>query len=337
MSFEVRERPAPGAEVSRDARQRVVTGRFTLEASADRTQVPTGDAIAITVKISGVGNTKSVELATPQIDGLDFLAPEYRDQVEAPSDLVRGERTITWLAVPKRAGTYIIPPFEIAAFDPSTSAYQTLQTQPIRVTAAGNAVGAAPANEPTEPDAEPDTAQLPPLRVASQLERARPPWVRLIRFWVLLIAPAVLWILLLLGTAWQRARERARLAGSPAALVRDARKRFEAAAKSPEDAAAFYAAAAHALVTAIESRIGQSVAGMTYPSMRSLFTAKGMDTDLASRIVDELEGCDFARFSASGTSSKETRECTERVRVLLERLEKLPMVRSKPIAAEATA
>ena len=45
-----------------------------------------------------------------------------------------------------------------------------------------------------------------------------------------------------------------------------------------------------------------------------------MSPELIARVLDELEGCDFARFSAAGSSTDELHAAAGRVRTLVDRV-----------------
>jgi hypothetical protein len=72
----------------------------------------------------------------------------------------------------------------------------------------------------------------------------------------------------------------------------------------------------------LEARLGEPTGGLTYDQLRSHLRTRGMDDDLAQRLTDELEGGDFARFSAAGVSSDEMSRCVQRTEALLDRLER---------------
>src|SRR5690606_17957534 len=101
----------------------VHVGQLSLEASLDRTQVPTGDAVTLTLRATGSGQVRALRIESPSIDGLRVLSPQTRDEINAPGDVVAGVRTYEWLVVPEREGTFRIPPFRVATFDPVTRRY----------------------------------------------------------------------------------------------------------------------------------------------------------------------------------------------------------------------
>jgi HEPN domain-containing protein len=105
---------------------------------------------------------------------------------------------------------------------------------------------------------------------------------------------------------------------------RQARKHLasaESAAKSG-DVHACYAALSLALKSVIEGRLGESIGSMTYGQLGKHLLERGMDEGLARRVVEELEGIEFARFSARGGEEGEMRDGIERVRRLIVELER---------------
>lgn len=320
----VRTRPLPPP-----APRNAVVGRWQLTAEADRRQVPTGDAISLRVTARGEGNVHDVRLALAPIDGLRILEPQTEDRIEAPGDLVGGTRTITWLIVPERAGTYRIPAFELPVLDPRTGQYSTLRTDPIELTAAGSSI-ATPTPDPaaTGDDEQPSDdgageVRFGPIRTTSELARASRPLSAEPYFAWLLAVPPFAWLALLLGRAARR-RAAAQNGKGGKRAVRTARKRLAEAERLAQagDARAFYGEVARALKAVLEARLGEPIGGLTHDGLRNRLIIRGMEDDLARRVVDELEGTDYARFSAEGSSADEMQRCIERNQALLERLDR---------------
>ena len=111
---------------------------------------------------------------------------------------------------------------------------------------------------------------------------------------------------------------------SPQRTAREARKRLEgaAAAASRSDTRGFYAAVTLALRSVIEGKLGESVGSLTHPQLRQRLVDRGMSAELAKSLVDELESCEYARFSTSGGAGGEMEACLGRARQLLGELER---------------
>ncbi len=317
-------------------------GRFTVEASLDRTQVATGDAVTLTARVRGSGNLRDVRLPTPTLEGLSFLEPQIKDEIEAPGDLVGGVRTLEWLVVPRNPGAFTLPALGFATFDPATGAYGRAESTPLTLVAAGNALAAPAPEEPppaadTEPAAEGDDAETAgaygALRTASALRRhartlPEQPW-----FPFALGAPPALWLALLLAFAARRRVQARADAGAPQRAIRGARKRLakaDALAKSG-DARGCYGELSSALKSALEARLGEPIGGLTLTALRARLGERAMPAELAARLVDELEGAEFARFSASGATPDELARAIDRAQSLLERIDRFsPSAEERP-------
>jgi hypothetical protein len=305
-----------------------VVGDFAVQASLDRTQVATGDAVTLTVQVQARrGNVRDARIELPAIDGLRALPPQTTDQVESPHDTVGGVRRIEWLIIPERAGTYRLPALGVDVFDPASGRYTRAESVPLTLTAAGNAV--TPPPEPASPDAEDgaeseEEPRFGPVHTSSELERLKTPissepWYP----WAVALGPTAL-LALFLFSRIRRRLDRRRLATTPARVVRSARKRLAGARAMAEasDPTAFYGEIARVLQAVLEARLGGPVGGFTHRELHAHLGARGMEEDLARRVVEELEGCDYARFSAAGVARAEMESCTDRVQAIVERLDR---------------
>lgn len=309
-----------------------VVGRYELEAAVDRQNVRTGDAITLTATVRGEGNVRDVRLELPPIDGLQVLQPRVDDEIVHPSDRVGGQRRFEWLVVPQRAGTFEIPSLTLTAFDVASGTPSVVQSEPITVIAVGAAIASDTPDAgttqvaPTTNDDEPPPT-FGPLRTESTLRRATTPVSSTPLFFAVLLGLPTLGAATLLVRALRR-----RKPSAAKEARKETRKRLDDAERHARegDARAFYSAIATSLLGAIAARLGEPVGGLTHDELRKLLRARGFDEDLVRRTLDELEVCDFARFSSAGGAEAEIRDCLERTRRVLGELE------ASPLAKEAT-
>lgn len=306
----------------------VVVGTFGLEASVDRTQVATGDAVTLTATVRGTGNVRNARLELPRIPGLRVLQPQVRDEITTTSDLVGGTRTYEWLVVPEEPGTHRIPGLELHTFDPQTATYATVRSEPLTLLAAGNAVQAGemlPEDRGADrAERGPDAHRFGPVRVRSELERRGGVVSTATWYAVALTVPPLAWLGLLIG-GFLRKRIVARgHATASQRAVKRARRRLDSAQRHARggEARAFYVEIFQVLKDVLEARLGEPVGGFTHDELRRHLVGRGMPEDLATRVVDELEGLEFARFSATGVERDEMESCLSRVQALLERLDR---------------
>jgi hypothetical protein len=118
-------------------------GKFTISASANTSQLRTNDAITIKVVISGTGNLKLIK--TPEIkfpEDFETYDPKVDNKFNLTRDGLNGNKVIEYLAIPRQAGDFTIPPIEFTYFDLGSNSYKTIKTQsfPLKVEkGAGNA------------------------------------------------------------------------------------------------------------------------------------------------------------------------------------------------------
>jgi len=111
-----------------------VVGALTVEASADRTQAKTGEAVNLTVVVSGVGNIKSLpEPKRPDLPSVRFFDSESSVKLERIGEKVGGSKTFKTVIVARVSGPLEIPPFSVSYYDPAKRAYARAQSKPVRL------------------------------------------------------------------------------------------------------------------------------------------------------------------------------------------------------------
>lgn len=303
-------------------------GEGSLRAELDRSTARTGEPCVLTVRFEGRGSTRVLELAPPTVAGLRFDPSTVTDDVTTHNDVVGGVRIFTFPFVPEAPGDLVIPPFTLMAFDPIRGATYELRTQPMRIRVSGAPIAAEPpvgASEPTDvtPAGSERTIAFGPMSRSSDMRRRAPPLHGTPLFGALAVAPLGLLGVLLAALGTRKGvrallRERDARKAREADGLRDAKR-----ALAKGDAAAFYAGVSAALHAAIDGALGEASTGMTRRELGDRLRDAGADPDLAGRVLDELEGADFARFSASAGASEELGRALERAKALLERLHRL--------------
>ena len=104
-------------------------GEFTLSSSISTQEMKTNDAVTIKLVISGIGNMKLIntpEVAFPQ--DFEIYDPKVDNKFNLTRNGLSGNKVIEYLAIPRHAGTYTIPPIEFSYFDLKSQSYKTLKT-----------------------------------------------------------------------------------------------------------------------------------------------------------------------------------------------------------------
>lgn len=303
-------------------------GTLALSATLDRDQVPTGDAVTLTLTANGTGMTSALDPGDLVIDGVRVLTPQTDGETTSPGDRVSGTRRFEWLLVPEREGSFVVPAFRVPVYDPGTRTWSVAESAPLTLVAAGNPAspsGGSAEPEPGDPVALDDApVEYGPVRTESELLRRRAHIASQAWYgWALGGVPVLFGFVLAARAIGRRLRARSE-GDASAKAAREGRRRLadaEAKAKAG-DARSFYAAVALALKSVIEGRLGESIGSLTHAELRKRMGERGMSADLAQKVVAELEATEFARFSASAAHASEMDASLVRARSLVAELDR---------------
>jgi len=293
-------------------------GQFAIAARVDRTQVQAGEPIGLHVVVRGTGNIRGLEVPALKAPGFRVYEPKTEDRVE-PGDTISGEKRIDYVLLPTEGGDVTIPSMALSYFDPVSGAYAVARTDPIPVTVIGDpsAVGA---RGPEGPEENLLSQELRPIRHRVDLRREESRRGTIERLFPVLLAAPPVGYLAVLGVGLLRTRGRR---STPTARRRHARRQVRMRLRLAEqhlrggNAADFYAEAARSLHEALSERLGRRAEGMTREELASLLLARA-GNELATKILEELDNCDFGRFAPAEQREGEMRACLGRLPDLLE-------------------
>jgi hypothetical protein len=323
-SLAIEVQPLPTAGRPKGFRANSV-GQFQISAEADRKQLRQGEAVRLSLKISGTGNIALIELPEPPpLAGLRSYEPKPETpKFELGKAKLQGSRVYTMLVIADQAGTLEIPPFELPYFDPDAGEYRVAKTKPITLEVEADP-NAEPAPEPStrRDDAEhSDDELLAPPIASDTLDRITPRerWLNAQRWWLgSLSAPA------LLGLGWLGTRLRERFGPDDDARARNqelAKRRalLNEANAAVDSGEGFYPNLASLLQAAAVSRAGPDGVGLTRERLMKLLTERGVADEEVTQLRELLDACDAARFGADSGEVAQRREHLERARALLGR------------------
>jgi len=310
VTVEVKPLPQP-------APANAVVGRYDIRAWLDRQDVSTGNAVTLRVDASGVGNVQDLRIDLPPMAGVRALQPVIRDEQRFQNGKLGGTRSWEWILIAETPGAHTVPPLRLVFFDPKTKEYGSASTEPLTFTAVGPAKPAPPAIAPADTEPRQPSAVFGPIRMYSALSRGQAPVHQRPWFAWVLAFPPLLFVLVILGSSTARHRERR--STTTGAVQRKLLRSAENALRS-DDPRAFYDRIVGSINHALDSHLGQPVAGLPHAELRARLAGAGFDDDLLERVINELEGADFARFAASGVNRDEMERCLERTETIVERI-----------------
>lgn len=289
-------------------------GTFNLTPTISQTEVLANEAITIRLDISGSGNMKL--LKTPAIDwpeGFEPYDPKVTNNFSTTTAGVSGTKSIEYLAIPRNAGEYTIPPVAFSYFDIDSKQYRTLSTPEYTIRVKRNGNESVAGNEGSDASTTPvytpqeEIKQLgtdiryidtKPFVVAQGGKKFRlsslGTGIAYAYLSPLLIAMGVLVILR------KQIRENAdirKVRYKHANKV--AQKRLRAAEKAlkENDKEHFYAEIEKAAWTYLSDRLSIPTAELNKDNITAILTQKGIETSLITAVKDVLSTAEFARYA----------------------------------------
>lgn len=306
-------------------------GRFSIAAAADRTSVKVGDAVNLTVTVSGTGNLKAVgDPKLPELPNFRVYDTISSLNLDKKEDRVQGSKVFKTVLVPRVSGELKIPAISFSYFDPERRAYVKAETLPLAVR-----VEAAP-GAAAVPAGAPETGAVAPQGLSSVSEDVR--YLKtggsstVTRGLEALAGAGPVNALPFLAFAFCFGLVQYRQSGlsdplgarSRAAWKNASSRIKQASGLAGQDAKRSSALMAESLTHYLADKLGQTASGLTVKRAQELLRAKRPDIDpaLLERIRELWDELDMRRFSPAAAGSGEAPQVAESLRQLLESLEK---------------
>ncbi len=303
-------------------------GTYTISADVDNTDIQVNEAIALTIKISGKGNVKSIpEPILPELDGFRIEKASSDFKTSHIDDVIGGTKTFEYVMIPRLPGTHTLPPIKLNYFDPGSKRYRTVETKSIDF--------AVKQGELVAGD------EVPYNMVSGQTIDLKETDIRFIktqdvdfhpRGRILLTSPVFLTMLalplmVLLGGVVD-VRRRRKLEGDVAyarlrkanALARKRLKTAEGLIRGA-DPTPFYAEISTVLTGYIADKLNMSPHGFTGDMIDDELSRRSVDEDLRISVKDILTEADFGRFAGGDTGVEARQHLYDQTRDVVVRLE----------------
>ncbi|MFN7973312.1 MAG: BatD family protein [Acidobacteriota bacterium] len=319
-------------------------GSFDLKATVDKTKVATGDAVTLSVVLSGVGDLRGVTrlpLVTPA--DVKVYEPKMTESVDLKGGKPRSQKTLEYVIVPNAAGVQKIAGIRLPFFDPALKAFRVAEGPAfeIEVTRAvgSEAEDTGPLPRPVAP--QPITSIVQDIRYlhpapAGNLGAPVPAW-RHTGVLALLFAPLVV-NGILLGVRWKRSADEKQVGAVRARrALSHARRVLKEAARALRggDEKEFHSQVSEALCTYVADRFDVPRAGLTSFRIESLLDEGGCPTALRDEVKALLHECDFARFTPAKAQEDEMKARRDRALRLVRDVDASLPRRSRPRAPVA--
>jgi hypothetical protein len=276
-------------------------GQFKISATVEPRQIHVGESISVQVDVSGVGQLPQ-RLDPPEQSGIDWLEPTVTQQIDDQRDRIAGSRHFTYIARIDREGSVELGKLSLPYFDPSSRKYEVASVAlgSVQVGPAVGATNASPVGSAAGLSADrvdPLLLALQPRQVLGAPSANRNYWADRPGFFVWLgVGPMLSLALFALRAATSRVRAlRSRFAASAKTLIDAERKSARSAIEKAEplQAVANVERVVHLL---IEQSVGLRSRAVLRSDLARQLEQRGVDSNVARRLVAVLERCDDIRF-----------------------------------------
>lgn len=275
-------------------------GSYLLSAEVEPRSLEQGGMVAVTAQLKGVGNVPS-HITPPEQNGVEWLEPSVRGEVEPKGTHVGGSRTFRWTVRIDKAGDVDLGRLSLPYFDPTTDRYEVARAELGKLSVKARAPSPG-AREPQAAEADRDAqpTSIAPRSAPSPRTGAPRP---------LTDQPGFLWALILLPLSVPALGGFSRGARALLALSRRGRKSGASrvtsllaragrdVATNPSQAASDFE---RALYEAIEVGAGLKARGVLRADLVRALTRAGLDEASSLEVkscIDELEAF---RFTGDG-------------------------------------
>lgn len=278
-------------------------GEFTLASSINAKEVKTNDAVTVKLTIKGAGNMKLI--SSPEVkfpEDFEVYDPKVTNNFDVSRAGLSGTQTIEYLAIPRHAGDFIIPPVEFTYFDLKSQSYKTLKTEEYHLKVAkgkGNAdqVIADFTNKENVKVLGQDVRFIK-LGDTELIPKGKV-FFGTASYWLGYIIPFIVFVILVVFFRKQAA-ENANIAKVKTKKANKvATKRMKLAGKllAENKKNEFYDEVLKALWGYISDKLNIPVSQLSKDNIEAELTRYGVSDEVTKAFIDALNECEFARYA----------------------------------------
>lgn len=279
-------------------------GSFTLSSSVNTRELLTNDALTLKVQVKGHGNMKL--LGTPIVEwpkDFETYDAKINDNFSLTHNGLQGAKEFEFLAVPRHAGTYTIPPVKFIYFDPANRSYKTLTSEAYTITVkkgSGSSSQAVSDFSGQQQDVRELGQDIRYIKTgkANYMNTSGSFFGSLLYIATYLIIAILAILAGILGRKYiyntsDSNRNRVRKAN------KQATKRLKKAEKllSSDDRNAFYDEVLKALNGYISDKLGMPLTEVNKENLRAELSSRQVSDEDVNQYIRAMEDCEFARYA----------------------------------------
>lgn len=299
-------------------------GRLSMKAEIDKTELKSNDPLTVKVTISGVGNLQLIK--EPKIKfPLDFdtYDPKRTDHTKLTANGLEGNVVFEYLAVPRHAGQFDIPPVEFIYYDTQAKTYKTLTSEAFHLDVAKGEGGENAIHNYGQEDVETLAKDIRHIRLGNvHQHRHDDIFFGSSGYWIAFAALLIGFISLFLIFR-RRAVENADVVKSRGKKANKvATKRLKQAAKLMRDnkPSQFYDEALRALWGYVGDKLNIPVEQLSRENISERLQERHVEATTIEEFIGAIDECEFERY-APGDPKGNMSKVYEKAMTAIEKIE----------------
>ena len=285
-------------------------GDYKFNSTIDKTELSTNEAVTLKLTVSGTGNIELLQMPEPVFPpDFEVYDPKVNISTSVTSQGLKGTKTAEYLAIPRHAGDFTIPPIEFSYFDPAKASYQTMKSEPYELKVhkgkdTEQESGPYVANQETIKKLGDDIRHI--MNDGAHLKPKNTTFFASTTYFAILLGLVVLLVVLLLvmkkhaemvkDTAANRNRKADRVARG---RLKNAYQHLKA-----KDQEKFYVEMSQALWGYIADKLSIERSKLSMETVSETMQGKDVPDELTQQFIDTLNSCEFARFAPGSAEEK---------------------------------
>ncbi len=285
-------------------------GSFNISAQIDKTEVKANDPVKLRVIVNGTGNMKLLKQPDVKFPkDFDKYDAKVTDKSKLTANGLEGSVIYDFLAVPRHAGKFEIPPIEYTYYDINTYQYKTLTTEGFTLNVAKGSGGNVSAYTAQE-DIELLNSDIHFIHTGDTRQHAAGDFFfGSTEYWVILSSLLAAFVALLVIFR-RRAIENANIVKQRAGRANKvAVKRLKQANKLMKSgqSGAFYDEVMRALWGYVSDKLNMPVEQLSRENISQQLASHQVSDEVVQQFLSALDECEFARYApgdATGNMNK---------------------------------
>lgn len=297
-------------------------GSFDFSSSIDKTSLKANEAINLKFTVAGTGNVELVdEMKVKFPPDFEVYDPKVTKDISTSGNRVSGTKTFEYLIIPRTPGDFTIDPVKFVYFDLKSNSYKTV-TSPayeISVTKGDGSQSEVAYTGVNQSDIRMIGSDIRYIKTGDfNLKITGAFFFGSTGFYLLLIAPVVLFILFLI--IWNKELKKR----SNIALMRNrkatkvARKRMKKAQQFLQENKQdpFYEEVSQALWGYLSDKFSIPLANLSMDTVAETLRKREVKEETISQFIETLNNCEFARFAPGESHSAMENIYNEGIRII---------------------